>query len=143
MSHSQGEYAGWWARVGGYFIDYFVVAIPLAAIFAVLIGGGEGALIGVYAAGVIVPFIYSPVLMARGGARNGQTLGKQIANYRVVHESGQPMTFGKGFIRDGIGRGLLGFVPLYGLVDVLFPLWDSQKQAVHDKIGSTTVHKTR
>lgn len=80
--------------------------------------------------------------MARGGANNGQTFGKQIAGIRVVHEAGQPMDFAKGIIRDFVGKTVLGFVPLYSLVDSLFPLGDGRNQAIHDKIGSTTVHRT-
>ena len=31
--------------------------------------------------------------------------------------------------------------PLYVLVDVLWPLWDAKKQALHDKVAGTAVVK--
>jgi uncharacterized RDD family membrane protein YckC len=57
--------------------------------------------------------------MMRKGERNGQTLGKQVAGIRVVADSGQPMTFGTGALRDTIGKNLLGTVTggLYSIVD--------------------------
>ncbi len=109
--------------------------VPIVLIAAV--APSNGLIIAVV---ILFGIFYAPLLMARGGPNNGQTLGKQVAGIRVVHESGQPMDFGKGIIRDFVGKTVLGFVPLYSLVDVLFPLGDGRNQAIHDKIGSTTVH---
>jgi uncharacterized RDD family membrane protein YckC len=46
--------------------------------------------------------------------------------------------------------GLLGLVPfvgvisgLYSLLDVLWPLWDDKKQAIHDKVAKTNVVRIR
>ena len=48
------------------------------------------------------------------------------------------------------GVGILSLVPfvgsvtgLYSLLDVLWPLWDAKKQAIHDKIASTNVVRVR
>jgi len=32
---------------------------------------------------------------------------------------------------------------LYSLLDVLWPLWDDKKQAIHDKIAGTNVVRVR
>ena len=37
--------------------------------------------------------------------------------------------------------GLLGWV--YSLLDDLWPLWDGQRQALHDKVAHTNVVRTR
>ena len=37
--------------------------------------------------------------------------------------------------------GLLGSV--YSLLDDLWPLWDGQRQALHDKVARTNVVRTR
>ena len=129
------ELSGWWRRVGATLIDSLILLVPLIVVGAAT--GSNGLMLAVV---IVFGILYAPLLMARAGANNGQTLGKQVAGIRVVHESGQPMDFGKGIIRDFVGKTVLGFVPLYGLVDVLFPLGDSRNQAIHDKIGSTTVH---
>ena len=38
--------------------------------------------------------------MARGGERNGQTLGKQIVGIRVIRDDGDPYNFGTAFVRQ-------------------------------------------
>ena len=132
--------AGWWKRVGATLIDFLVVAVPLLIVGVVLgLSAGEGEIFFTYALSAVTALIYAPLLMARGGAHNGQTWGKQVTGIRVVREDGNPMDFSRGLVRDGVGKGVLSFVPLYGLVDSLCPLGDSRKQAIHDKIGSTTV----
>lgn len=135
------ELSGWWRRVGASLIDWLIVGIPLLLVLGVLLGDfAQGAALLGFLLLLVTSLLYSPVLMARSGEQNGQTFGKQIAGIRVVHESGEPMDFGKGIIRDFVGKGVLGLVPFYGLVDSLFPLGDSRNQAIHDKVGSTTVH---
>ena len=48
------------------------------------------------------------------------------------------------------GVGVLGFLPyvgsiagIYNLLDVLWPLWDDKKQAIHDKVAKTNVVRIR
>ena len=47
-----------------------------------------------------------------------------------------------------IVTGVLGLIPVVGslgglvtIIDLLFPLWDQKRQALHDKIGGTVVVK--
>jgi type IV secretory pathway VirB10-like protein len=51
------------------------------------------------------------------------------------------MTFGRALLREGVGKQLLGIITLYIyiVVDYLWPLWDRENQALHDKIASTHV----
>ena len=138
---SDTTYAGWWSRVGATLIDALVLLVP------VIVLGGILAAVGIADAGIVIGYLlylvatlfYAPVMMAREGARNGQTIGKQVTNIRVVREDGQAMTLGRGMVREAIGKSLLGLIPLYSIVDLLFPLGDKRNQALHDKIGSTTV----
>ena len=77
----------------------------------------------------------------------GATVGKLICGLRV-----------RAWLRPGplrwneIGRRVLSYQvayavptigPLYVLVDVLWPLWDAKKQALHDKVAGTAVVKKR
>ena len=45
--------------------------------------------------------------------------------------------------RRAFGRALavlvLGVIPFAGILDGLWPLWDTRNQAIHDKIASTVV----
>ncbi len=76
--------------------------------------------------------LYTTVLLAW---TNGQTLGKRLLGIRVVRLDGQPITWWVGFERAGgyaagFATGLLGFFQVY---------WDSNRQAIHDRIVGTVV----
>lgn len=90
---------------------------------------------------LLVGCLYAPLLMARRGARNGQTLGKQTMGIRVVRTDGEPVGFSTGFLRTVVGQQLLIGLTfyVYGVLDYLWPLRDPGNQALHDKIASTRV----
>ncbi|MCW3062958.1 MAG: domain containing protein, partial [Solirubrobacterales bacterium] len=91
--------------------------------------------------GIPIGFLYAPLAMAREGARNGQTLGKQALGIRVVRARLAPMDVPVGLLREAVGKQLLTVVTvgLYALADYLWPLGDSQRQALHDKMAQTWV----
>lgn len=65
----------------------------------------------------------------------GQTLGKRIMKIRVRRLDGHPITWWTAFERAGgyaagFATGLLGFAQVY---------WDSNRQAIHDRIAGTVV----
>ena len=75
--------------------------------------------------------------------RTGMSIGKERMGIKLVGvESGAPIGGGKAFLRDLV-RGLLGYVPLVPLIDLLFPLWDDKRQTLTDKILSTVVVKNQ
>ena len=139
------RYAGWWRRAAAVLLDVLIVSVPTTAVLGLTAGtwtvgdvfAGLG-LVWLFLAPDLVG-IYAPLLMARGGRHNGQTLGKQALGIRVVVRTGGPMRAGTGFLREMVGKALLGFVPFYTFVDSLFPLWDDGRQAVHDKLAVTSV----
>ena len=118
------QLAGWGVRVGATLIDTILAFITLG-----IVG------------------IANWFLGGRQGERNGQTLGKQICNIRVVKEDGSPMSMGDSVIRElvvkGIAFGIGGLITLgiLNLLDVLWPLWDDKNQTLHDKVVSTYVVK--
>jgi uncharacterized RDD family membrane protein YckC len=91
--------------------------------------------------GIPVGFLYAPLLMSRDGDRNGQTLGKQALGIRVVRERLAPMDVPVGLLREALGKQILAVLTagIYLLVDLLWPLGDAERQAVHDKIAQTWV----
>jgi len=141
------ELAGWWSRVGAWFLDGLFRVLLAGAVFGLLIAvdsvGGVVDTIGtvVFApAVVIVYFGYPAFTMRRPGARNGQTWGKQILGIRAVRDGGAAYGTGTALVREFIVKDLLiGFVGAIAfsipfLLDSLWPLWDDTKRALHDMI---------
>ena len=73
-------------------------------------------------------------------ARNGQTIAKKIVGIKVVRSDGSPASLGRIFWLRNVVNGLLGIIPFYGLIDVLF-IFGMQRQCLHDKIADTIVVK--
>jgi uncharacterized RDD family membrane protein YckC len=81
------------------------------------------------------------------------TPGKLMVGLRVrLRERPGRMPFGTVGLRwaSQFLVGILGLIPfvgylsgLYSLLDDLWPLWDDQKQAIHDKIAKTNVVRIR
>jgi uncharacterized RDD family membrane protein YckC len=79
----------------------------------------------------------------------GATLGKRIVGISVrLRDKPGPPPLGAVLKRTAVKEGgnLVGSVPviglvgsLFSLVNVLWPLWDDKKQAIHDKVGATNV----
>jgi uncharacterized RDD family membrane protein YckC len=66
----------------------------------------------------------------------GQSLGKSVTNVRLLSEqTGAPIGAGMAFLRDL--AHLVDAVICY--VGFLFPLWDSKRQTLADKIVNTVV----
>lgn len=148
------ELASWGSRVGAYLIDALILLAVLAVGILVIVGIAAanktagivlGIIIGI--ALVVVLLAYAPYLLAREGARNGQTYGKQAVNIRVMRDNGQPMDLGQGFLREFVVKGLLFgtvgsfFLYIPTLLDLLWPLWDDQDRALHDMVVTTHVVK--
>lgn len=142
--------AAWGDRVGAAFIDFFVrlaiFAVCMVAGAAGYLAGGSAGEIGITAGivlGLILTwFVYAPLMMAR---TDGQTVGHRATNTRVVMADGSRMSGGRAFVREALVKGILietiGAFTLYilPLVNYLFPLWDADKETLHDKITSTRV----
>ena len=81
--------------------------------------------------GAAVIWFYNIYLLGRDGA----TLGKRWMKIRVQTADGLPLGFGKAFLRELVKQilGSLCFL-LY-----LWPLWDAEKQGLHDKVSGTHV----
>ena len=81
--------------------------------------------------------------------RQGQTPGKQLVGIRVIKSSGEPSGWGYTFLRELVIKGLVGgflsgmTAGIYFVVDHLWPLFDSDRQTLHDKMVETLVVKDR
>lgn len=127
--------AGWWARVGATLLDGLIMvagALLLGAIGAA-VGGRDGFAIGFWIGYALGFLLYAPLMLAY---HQGQTLGKQAAGVRVVHRDGQPIGFGRAWLREVPIKYVCGIIPF---IDVLWPLWEDRARAWHDFAAVTRV----
>ena len=81
--------------------------------------------------------------------RTGATIGKRVAGISVrLRDKPGPPPLAAVLKRTAVKEGgaVVGLVPvlgifgsLFSLINVLWPLWDDKKQAIHDKAGATNV----
>jgi uncharacterized RDD family membrane protein YckC len=83
--------------------------------------------------GAIGVWLYNCYLLGRDGA----TLGKRIMKIKVLDAQGQPLGFGKAFLRELV-KAVLGNVCF---ILLLWPLWDNEKQGLQDKLFGTHVYE--
>jgi uncharacterized RDD family membrane protein YckC len=129
-----------------------ILLVPVVAlvviVVAIAVGSDTGAVVtGIlgFLAYLVVAFAYAPALMARDGAHNGQTWGKQMLGIRVIRDGGEPMSFGYAALREivvkgfavGIASTIIPFIPW--VLDFFWPLWDDENRALHDMVVSTHV----
>ncbi|HEX9774646.1 MAG TPA: RDD family protein [Actinomycetota bacterium] len=153
---SVGQYAGWWQRVAAYLIDGLVLA-PAGLAIGLLAGppfepvyDARGDLVDFDVDPVQVRrFVYGLLLVAvvqglykvllEGGQR-GQTVGKMVLRIAVVDlRDRASIGHGRAFVRFLVGWILWWLFYLPGILDVLFPLWDGRRQAIHDKAARSVV----
>jgi uncharacterized RDD family membrane protein YckC len=136
LTTSAHDYAGWWVRVGAYLID--VVLLLVGLVILALIGSSIGSGVGIVLVVLWLAFYILGYWVYFEGSESGQTLGKRAVGIRVRSTSGGRASYAQAFGRNIVAR-VIGFIPIVGLIDVLWPLWDSQKQCLHDKAASTIV----
>ncbi|MGQ9635508.1 MAG: RDD family protein [Bryobacteraceae bacterium] len=150
------EYAPWSTRVLGYLVDsilvggaalilYLLFGTMLAGVGAAL-GGQQGeALAGGACCMMLLLFplaslavgIYNRVYLI---ASRGYSIGQGVMKIKVIDAHGQKLTMGTATLRLLAQVGL-NMIPLVGLLDLLWPLWDSTRQTLHDKaVGSFVVY---
>ena len=138
------NYASWGTRAIGYIIDSLIVGVVVGVLWVVLGGmltglarlGGENAAGGMCClmlallpiATLVVGLVNRVYLVAQ----RGYSIGQGVVKVKVVDANGQLLTQGTALVRLLAQIGL-GLIPLLSLVDLLWPLWDQQKQTLHDK----------
>ena len=102
-------------------------------------GGEAGAMLGLMLLGYALLFIgalgfaiYNIYLLGK----TGSTLGKRWMKIKVLDPAGQPLGFWKALARELIK----GFVGGLCFILLLWPLWDEQRQGLHDKLFNTHVY---
>ena len=74
----------------------------------------------------------------------GQTLGKRALGIKVVRLTDRaPIGPGLGLLRALVHALLWQVCGIPGIVDSLWPIWDAQKQSLHDKVAGAIVVRAR
>jgi uncharacterized RDD family membrane protein YckC len=119
----------------------------------ILLGTVLGIVVGIVCWLVLIVW-----LVRRPGARNGQTIGKQLVGIRAARVDGTPIGVGTALLREVLAKGLLIGITsslvsgLLGFVDggsiglvVAVAVWygpafaDEQRRALHDRMLGTRV----
>jgi uncharacterized RDD family membrane protein YckC len=149
--------ARWWQRVGSMVLDILIVAVPLAILNAILnaafgtervvklfngtyatvrnIQGPAHVLILIATAAIVG--LYFSVL---NGTHRGQTIGNRAPGIAVRDATtGDVIGFKRSLLRWFIRFVLYLALLLPGLLNDLFPLWDSRNQTIADKAARSVV----
>jgi uncharacterized RDD family membrane protein YckC len=125
------------SRFGAALLDgllFLVAYIPFLAI-----KGDDGLPTGMGMAIGGLLFLGVAIYQIVGAVTRGQTLGKRLLGIKVVKLDNSPVDFVSIIIMRGfVGQGLLGIIPLYGLIDPLF-IFREDHRCIHDLVGNTKV----
>lgn len=134
-------------RLGAFLLDGLVglVMICLPAATLLVATGAlddtadiDGSTLGTAGLLCLIGFIAWVWITALLVARNGQTIGKRLVEIKVVRSDGSAASLGRIFWLRNFVNWLLGVVPLYGLIDLLF-IFGERRQCIHDLIADTIV----
>ncbi|MGC5023040.1 RDD family protein [Micromonospora sp. DT47] len=137
------NYANWITRVGAYLVDALIAApfFALASVFEPKVDPVTGATSG----NEVLYFLFAlPGVLLWGynrwylAGKTGRSWGRKVLGISLVNEStGQPIGFGKAFLRDlaHVADAIICYI------GYLFPLWDAKRQTLADKIVKTVVVK--
>ena len=134
------------SRLGAAIVDGLIfsamVYIPMIVGMVIAGASGDNAAGGLFALlGVVLALggfaVWTYLTLKQMGA-TGQSLAKKYFNIKVVHADGSPASLSTLIWKRNVLNWLLGIIPLYSIVEVLFIFGDT-RQCLHDKIADTIV----
>lgn len=138
--------ASYGKRVAAYIIDWLVAVVPSIVFLVVgIIFLFSEDLVGI---GVIFTLIGALAWLVIGlwnkvfrEGKTGQSVGKSQMNIALVDaDTGNPLGAGRCFLREFVAGLINSFTfSIFAILDFLWPLWDSKKQRLMDKIITSQV----
>jgi uncharacterized RDD family membrane protein YckC len=132
-------------RLGAVMLDGLIMAamtvgpMLVGLLGASVLGGGQRGVAAVVGPVLALVGVLVWTLMTLKYVReNGQTIAKKIVGIKVIRSDGSQASLGRIFWLRNVVNGLLGVIPLYNLVEVLF-IFGETRQCLHDKIADTIV----
>ena len=126
-------------RLGAALLDGLIVLVMvyLPFILSVMVGRkGSGSWIGLVVAGIgLIVWLFFTVKFL---GENGQSIGKKACKIKILRKDGSEVSISRVIIGRNVVNGLLGIIPLYGIIDPLF-IFGNARRCVHDYIADTIV----
>jgi uncharacterized RDD family membrane protein YckC len=148
--------ASWGSRVGAWIIDALIVLVPLNIVLVAVdqrafrfdriqrTTGNDKFEFHFGTGGFVISLLVGILYYGLQHGMSGQTVGKRVASIRVVDaNTGGVIGVGRGVWRYLFGYLLTLLCAVPGVLDVLWPLWDKRRQALHDKVVNSVVERTR
>lgn len=139
--------AEWWQRLVARIIDGLILGclgnFTGLGTFRRSTNSGGSTSFGFNGVGFIGAIVVGLLYYGLMHGLKGQTLGKMALGIKVVQKgTDTKLEMGPAFIRAGVDA-LLWATCIGGILDGLWPLWDKDRQAIHDKAGNSQVMKAR
>jgi uncharacterized RDD family membrane protein YckC len=135
-------------RLGAVLLDALIMVamtfLPMLAVVlaAIPIGGPQARIGGIAGALVLALGVIGAIvwcwLTVKYVKEDGQTIAKRIVGIKVIRTDGSPASLGRIFWLRNVVNALLGVIPLYNMIEVLF-IFGEARQCLHDKIADTIV----
>jgi len=134
------------SRLAASLIDGLAAVVILLPALATIFFVGENSSLstpGIFFAALSgIGFLVFAVYQLSMLLREGQTLGKKAMNIRIVnYADGQIPSAGRLLMMRYFVNSLLGNIPLYTFLDVLF-IFGSERRCIHDYLAGTKVVET-
>ena len=137
------EYAGFWIRLGAWFIDYLIMAIVSAIIYVPLTFMGfssfdePAAFAMIQLISTVLNFIIPAAYESWFVGKYAATPGKMACKLKVVMSDGDRVSFARAIGRH-FAKYISGLILCIGYIMAGF---DEQKRTLHDRICDTRVIK--
>lgn len=135
-------------RLGAAIVDGLIVSVMVyLPMFLGFMVGASGVESGNEAAGTIllvgvglglIGLIVWMWMTLKQMNETGQSLAKKYFNIKVVRSDGSHASLGNLVWKRNVLNGLLGIIPLYGLIELLF-IFGEERRCLHDRIADTIV----
>lgn len=134
------------SRLAASLIDGLAAVVILLPALAAMFFVGENSSLsttGIFFAALSgIAFLGFAVYQLTMLVREGQTLGKKAMNIRIVNYSdGEIPSPGRLLLMRYLVNSLLGNIPLYSFLDILF-IFGSERRCIHDYLAGTKVVET-
>jgi uncharacterized RDD family membrane protein YckC len=121
----------WWNGVGAAILD----SLPVVIVF-VATGNYTSSQFGApQITSAVLLLVYSVLMLVY---RAGQTVGKNVANVRVLCADGTPIDMGRAIAREVV-KAIFALTGILYIISALWAVFHKENKALHDLIAGTRV----